>query len=60
MPLSGEIIEINAKIIDNPELANTSPFEEGWIMKIKISHVDEIEDLVSVEEYIKIVESEEV
>ena len=59
MPLSGEIIETNSKIIDNPELVNSSPFEEGWIMKIKISHTDEIEDLVSVEEYIKIVESEE-
>ena len=59
VPLSGEIIEINSKIIDNPELVNSSPFEEGWIMKIKISHADEIEDLVSVEDYIKIVESED-
>lgn len=59
MPLSGEIIEINSKIIDNPELVNSSPFEEGWIMKIKISHKDEVEDLISVEDYIKVVESEE-
>ena len=59
MPLSGEIIETNTNLIDNPELVNSSPFEEGWIMKIKISHLDEIKDLVSVEDYIKIVESEE-
>jgi len=59
MPLSGEIIETNTNLIDNPELVNSSPFEEGWIMKIKISHLDEIRDLVSVEDYIKIVESEE-
>jgi len=59
MPLSGEIIETNSKVIDNPELVNSSPFEEGWIMKIKISHKDEVENLISVEEYIKVVESEE-
>lgn len=59
MPLSGEIIEVNSKIVDSPEFVNSSPYEEGWIMKIKISHPDEIEDLVSREEYIKIVESEE-
>lgn len=59
MPLSGEIIETNSKIIDNPELVNSSPFEEGWIIKIKLSHTDEIEELVSKEDYIKIVESEE-
>jgi len=59
MPLSGEIMKTNSKIIDNPELVNSSPFEEGWIMKIKISHKDEIENLISVEEYIKVVESEE-
>jgi len=59
MPLSGEIIETNSKVIDNPELVNSSPFEEGWIMKIKISHKDEVENLITVEEYIKVVESEE-
>ena len=59
MPLSGEIIETNSKVIDNPELVNSSPFEEGWIMKIKISHKDEVENLISVEEYIKVVENEE-
>ncbi len=59
MPLSGEIIEINEKVVDSPELVNSSPFGEGWIIKIKISHTDEIKELLSVEEYKKIVESEE-
>ena len=59
MPLSGEIIELNENIVENPELVNSSPFGDGWIMKIKISHPDEIDELLSVEEYKKIVESED-
>jgi glycine cleavage system H protein len=59
MPISGEIIEINTKIAENPELVNSSPFGEGWLMKIKISHKNEINNLISTEEYIKLVESEE-
>jgi len=59
MPLSGEIIEINEKVIESPELVNSDPFGDGWIIKIKISHTDEINDLLSVEQYKKIVESEE-
>ena len=59
MPLSGEIIELNEKIVQNPELVNSSPFGDGWIMKIKLSHPDEINELLSVEEYKKIVESED-
>jgi glycine cleavage system H protein len=59
MPLSGEIIEVNTDLVNEPELVNSSPFENGWIIKIKISHPDEIKDLIPVEEYIKVVESEE-
>jgi glycine cleavage system H protein len=59
MPLSGEVIEINEKVIESPELVNSDPFGDGWIIKIKISHTDEINDLLSVEQYKKIVESEE-
>lgn len=59
MPLSGEIIELNENIVENPELVNSSPFGDGWLMKIKISHSDEINELLSVEEYKKIVESED-
>ena len=59
MPLSGEIIEINEKLTNNPELVNKSPFEEGWIMKIKINHNDEIGDLLSVEQYKELIEKED-
>ncbi|MFX0179508.1 MAG: glycine cleavage system protein GcvH [Candidatus Hodarchaeota archaeon] len=59
MPLSGEIIEINEKLADNPELVNTSPFEEGWILKVKFSNHEEINNLLSVNKYKELVQSEE-
>ncbi|MFX1498336.1 MAG: glycine cleavage system protein GcvH [Promethearchaeota archaeon] len=59
MPLSGEILAINQNLIENPELLNTSPFKEGWIVKIKYSMSDEINNLLSVDEYKALVKSEE-
>ncbi len=40
-PVSGEIIEVNQELEDSPELINSSPYEEGWIGKIKPSNLDE-------------------
>lgn len=59
MPLSGEIVEVNEKLADNPELVNSSPFGDGWMIKINISHVSEIDELISVEKYKEFVKSEE-
>lgn len=50
-PVSGEIIEINENLDDEPELINKSAFDEGWIVKIKISNKDEIEGLLTAEAY---------
>jgi glycine cleavage system H protein len=58
MPLSGEIAEINAIIIESPESINSSPYGTGWMMKIKVSNSSEINELLSVEDYKKIVEEE--
>lgn len=44
-PISGEIIEINENVEDEPELINNSPYEEGWICKIKITKPEEINTL---------------
>ncbi len=51
MPMTGEIIEINQKIIDNPELVNSDPYGEGWIIKIKILDSNEVEDLLDLKSY---------
>src|SRR2546423_10853049 len=41
-PVSGEIIEVNKKVSDNPALANTSPYGDGWIYKIKLAQAGEL------------------
>lgn len=50
MPVSGEIIEFNAKLEDEPELINTDPYGEGWIIKVKISD-ESTNDLLDAEAY---------
>jgi len=54
-PVDGEIIEINEKLLEHPELINQSPYEEGWIVKIKPSNTDQIDSLLSKEQYDKLV-----
>ncbi len=59
MPLSGEIIAVNKKLSENPEFVNSSPFGEGWILKIKFSHTSEIDELLSAEEYKELIQNKE-
>ena len=58
MPLSGKIIDINSNLADSPELVNTSPYGIGWILKIEYTDKLEINDLLLVEDYKRIVEAE--
>lgn len=55
-PLSGLVIELNQDIEDQPELVNTDPYGDGWIIKIEMSNESEIEDLLSAEDYAKLTE----
>ena len=48
-PVNGEIIEVNKGLEDHPELINQSPYQEGWIVKVKISEEDK--DLMTAKEY---------
>ena len=50
-PLSGEIVEINEKLFDEPEIVNSSPFEDGWFFKIKLDDTSAFGDLMTEEEY---------
>jgi len=50
-PLSGEVVEINEKLFDEPEIVNNSPFEDGWFFKIKINDTSSFENLMTEEEY---------
>lgn len=51
MPISGEIIEFNEEIEANPEIVNTDPYGEGWIIKVKISSAAELDQLLDSEAY---------
>ncbi len=51
MPLSGEIIEINEGLEDAPESVNESPYEEGWMIKIRLSDTSELEGLMDASGY---------
>ena len=55
-PLSGEIIEFNESLEDEPEKVNTDPYGEGWMVKIRFSEASEVDDLLNAEEYTGIVE----
>ena len=50
-PLSGEVIEVNEKLLDEPEIVNGSPYEEGWFFKIRLDDGSEFENLMTEEEY---------
>lgn len=50
-PISGEVIEVNQELNDKPELLNQSPYEKGWIAKIKISNPDELKNLMDSSAY---------
>jgi glycine cleavage system H protein len=52
-PVSGEITEINETLEDTPETVNESPYEKGWIVKIKMSDKSETDGMLSAEDYEK-------
>ncbi len=51
MPLSGEIVEVNADLEDAPESVNESPYENGWMVKIQMSDASEADDLMDAAAY---------
>lgn len=51
IPVSGEVIEINEELADNPELINEDPFGKGWIVKIKPSDMSELDSLMNAQDY---------
>ncbi len=51
MPLTGEVVEFNEVLEDEPEKVNTDPYGEGWMIKIAISKFSQVDNLLSAEEY---------
>jgi glycine cleavage system H protein len=58
MPASGEIVGVNEALEDSPELVNQDPFGDGWMLRIRLMDPDELQELLSVEEYKAICEEE--
>jgi glycine cleavage system H protein len=56
MPVSGEILEFNEALEANPELVNSDPYGEGWMIKVKMSDVSEMDALLSAEVYANMTE----
>ena len=54
LPMSGKIIEFNEALNDNPELVNDSPYGDGWIVKVEVSDVNELEQLLDSKSYSEI------
>ena len=57
MPVGGEVSEVNEALADEPELVNKDPYEAGWMIKIKMSDSSELDELMSAEEYRKMIEA---
>jgi glycine cleavage system H protein len=54
-PLSGEVLEVNKKVVDEPETVNEDPYGDGWLVRIRLSDPTETETLLDVERYKQVV-----
>jgi glycine cleavage system H protein len=55
MPVSGEVIAVNEKLADTPEVVNKDPYGDGWMIKIKVTDPSQLNELLSAEQYKEIV-----
>ena len=57
-PVSGEVVEVNEALTEKPELVNTDPYGDGWMIRVKLSDPTEVDELMSAEEYEEYIETE--
>lgn len=57
-PVTGEVVEINEELASRPELVNTDPYGDGWMLKVKLTSPEELDVLMTAEEYEEYVEKE--
>jgi len=58
-PVSGEVVEVNERLLDEPELLNRDPYGEGWMFKIRMDDPGELEELLTPEQYAERIKREE-
>jgi len=56
-PLSGEVLQVNAKVVDAPETVNDDPYGEGWLIRIRLSDPSEVDSLLDAQAYRSLLES---
>jgi glycine cleavage system H protein len=54
-PLSGEVVEVNPKVVDEPETVNSDPYGDGWLVRIRLSDPSELDELLDAEAYKQVV-----
>jgi len=57
-PVSGEVVEVNETLADKPELVNTDPYGDGWMIRVRLNAPDEVDELMGAEEYEEYIEKE--
>jgi glycine cleavage system H protein len=57
-PLSGEVLEVNQKVVDAPETVNEDPYGDGWLIRIRLSNPSEREELLDVAAYRRVLEAQ--
>jgi glycine cleavage system H protein len=57
-PVSGEVVEINEALADNPALINTDPYGDGWMIRMRVTDATEVDELMTAEEYDEYIEKE--
>ncbi|HYS52234.1 MAG TPA: glycine cleavage system protein GcvH [Thermoanaerobaculia bacterium] len=57
-PVSGEVVEVNEALAEKPELVNTDPYGDGWMIRIRLATPDEVGELMDAEEYEEYIEKE--
>jgi glycine cleavage system H protein len=55
-PLSGEVVEVNAKVVEEPETVNDDPYGEGWLVRVRLTEAAEVDELLDAAAYRKLLE----
>jgi glycine cleavage system H protein len=57
MPVSGEVVEVNEKLEDTPEVVNKDPYGDGWLIKVAVKNSAEVDELLTPEQYQELLEA---
>jgi glycine cleavage system H protein len=58
-PLSGEVVDVNRKVVDEPEKINEDPYGDGWLLRVRLSEPGEVDDLLDADAYRAFLEAEQ-